>query len=149
MIFWVLVKTRLIKVILLNNWSILISYELIFVQLLIPLKNNLHLSFSVFQSNPIHWIQKKKHIFGYRACLQVKGRTFFSKKSDYRGKAAIFFNVHASCTVSMCHVKLPKGTNYTIKKITIKIKSHQDDGRMLLFIIILGFDLKWLLQLKH
>ena len=95
------------------------------------------------------WIQKKKHIFGHRACLQVKGRTYFSKKSDYTGKAANFFNVHASCTVSMCHVKLPKGTNYTIKKITIKIKSHQDDGWMLLLIIILGFDLKWLLQLKH
>ena len=142
MIFWVLVKTRLIKVILLNNWSILISYELIFVQLLIPLKNNLHLSFSVFQSKKGYFLEseKKKHIFGHRACLQVKGRTYCSEKSDYTGKAANFFNVHASCTVSMCHIKLPKGTNYTIKKITIEIKSHQDDGRMLLLVIILGFD---------
>ena len=79
-------------------------------------------------------------MFGHRACLQVKGRTYFSKKRDFTGKAAIFFNVHASCTVSMCHVKIAKGHKLRHKKITIKIKSHQDDGRMLLLIIILEFD---------
>ena len=79
-------------------------------------------------------------MFGHRACLQVKGRTYFSKKRDFTGKAAIFFNVQASCTIGMGRVKFPKGTNYAIKKVTIKIKSHQDDGRMLLLIIILEFD---------
>ena len=117
---------------LMNNWSILISYELIFLQLLIPLKSNLHFSFffsiekGVFPS-----IQNTNTHIRSPRLFASKRRVCFSEKSDYTGKAAIFFDVHASCTVSMCNVKLPKGTNYTTKIITIEIKSYRDDGRML------------------
>ena len=66
-------------------------------------------------------------------------------KSDYTEKGATS-NVHDSCTVSMCNVKmrkdLIKGTNYTTKRITIRTKSHQDDDQMLLIIIILMFGQK-------
>ena len=49
----------------------------------------------------------------------------------------------------MCNIKLPvdltKDTDYSTKRIKVKIKSHQDDGRLPLIIIILGFVKKLLL----
>ena len=49
----------------------------------------------------------------------------------------------------MCNIKLPidltKDTDYYTKRIKVKIKSHQDDGRLPLIIIILGFVKKLLL----
>ena len=86
-------KHRLIKVILMNNWSILISYELIFLQLLIPLKSNLHFSFFVFQAKKGYFLQSKiqKHIFGHRACLQVKGEFVDLKKVTIQEKPPFCF----------------------------------------------------------
>ena len=81
-----------------------------FLRLLIALKINLHLSFFGFQSKKGYILQSKKkktQIRSPRLFASEKG-IYFSKKSDYTGKAAIFFNVHANCTVSMCNVKIAK-----------------------------------------
>ena len=115
------------------NWSIFISYELIFLQLLIPLKSNLHLSFFVFQSRGISFNPKKiKHIFGHRACLQVKGVFVFLKKVTIQEKPPFFFWCAHWFHSKYTQCKIAKKAQITPhKKITIKIKGHQDNGRVL------------------
>ena len=53
----------------------------------------------------------------------------------------------------MCNIKLPvdltKDTDYSTKRIKVKIKSHQDDGWLPLIIIILGFVKKLLLEIRQ
>ena len=87
--------------------------------------------------------RKSRHFFNVPTPVTYGIMHLDLKVRLYR-KSRHSFNVYDSCTVSMCNVKmrnvLIKGTYYTTKRIIIKIKSHQDDGRMLLIIIILWFD---------
>ena len=46
------------------------------------------------------------HIFGNLACLQVKMMIYFSGKVWQYRKSRHFVNVHASCIVGMCNVKM-------------------------------------------
>ena len=59
----------------------------------------------------------RRGIYGYRSCLQVKGRFSLSWTVRLYTTILHFLNVHDTCTICVCNEKLRndliKGTDYT------------------------------------